>query len=230
MEWSEVKSKSPIYLNIGGYLDCDPSPLYKNYISVDMSDHAGKGSSVPHDLTRPLPLEDNSVDRILTEHFLEHTTPADMEKILDEFHRVLKPGGIVRAAVPDYNHPRDLPYLKKGSDPRHTDHFTLTTYSKIKDIVSRTRFQTAHFYQYWDESSNFVYSSVDYSLGHIKRTPDNDPRCKMPSRFLKRAEIHVSNFFFKLGRLFRYDSKDLLFRRGNKYAVTSLVFDLKKET
>ncbi len=227
MEWSEVKIREPLYLNIGGYMDCDPSPNYLNYISVDMSGTAT--TSVKHNLTEPIPLDDNSVDRILTEHFLEHTTPQDMTKIFNEFYRILKPGGIVRAAVPDYNHPRDMPFLKMGNDPRHTDHFTLTTYSKIKEIVAQSKFKTAKFYHYWDESRQFHCQPIDYSIGHIKRTPDNDPRCKMPASFLKRCEIYISNFFYKLKMGSKLQANDLLFRRGSKYAVTSLVFDLKKE-
>jgi predicted SAM-dependent methyltransferase len=226
MKWSEVSTRKPLYLNFGGFADCDPQPNYTNYISVDIL--GGDGSRVQHDLSQPLPLPAQSVDRILSEHFLEHTSPTDMAFIFDEFYRLLKPGGHVRAAVPDYNHPRDVPFLKQGSDPRHTDHLTLTTYTKISEVVANSKFKKAHFYHYWDENLKFHYSPIDYSLGHIKRTPDNDPRCKMPKRFLKRLEIYASNFFFKLKKGSSFKEEDLLFRRGNKYAVTSLVFDLKK--
>lgn len=226
MQWSNIINHNPLYLNIGGYEDCHPKKNYENYISVDL---AGlEPHSIKHNLTQPVPLADNSVDRILSEHFLEHTTEADMKNIFNEFYRILKPGCHVRVAVPDYNHPRDKVFLSKGHDPRHTDHFTLTTYSKIKSIVSQTKFKSALFYQYWDDSNEFIYTPIDYSLGHIKRTPDNDPRCKMPSSFIKRAEIFFSDFFFKLSKGFRHTEKELLFRSGRKYRVTSIVFDLKK--
>jgi predicted SAM-dependent methyltransferase len=55
-----------------------------------------------HDLRQPLPLEDASVLRIFAEHVVEHIDfQSDVPRVFREFHRVLKPGGVVRIVVPD---------------------------------------------------------------------------------------------------------------------------------
>lgn len=45
--------------------------------------------------------DDNSVDEIYASHVLEHLGHADSRLALREWHRVLKPGGRIRIAVPD---------------------------------------------------------------------------------------------------------------------------------
>lgn len=50
----------------------------------------------------PLPQLDNSVEEIRASHILEHFSFADAPKVLSEWIRVLKPGGKIRLAVPDF--------------------------------------------------------------------------------------------------------------------------------
>lgn len=53
------------------------------------------------DMTKlPLPYADGAVDLILMEHGLEHFTVAQALAILDEFRRILKPGGMIRICCP----------------------------------------------------------------------------------------------------------------------------------
>ena len=54
-----------------------------------------------HDMRKPLPLAENSVSMIFTEHVLEHFSHTDGSRIVRDFHRILQPGGIVRIIVPD---------------------------------------------------------------------------------------------------------------------------------
>lgn len=53
------------------------------------------------DLRNPLPFEDNSVDFIYNEHFLEHLTVEEGLRTLKDFKRVLKSTGVLRIAMPD---------------------------------------------------------------------------------------------------------------------------------
>jgi SAM-dependent methyltransferase len=56
-----------------------------------------------HDLRRGLPdWQDASVEAVYSCHFLEHVTHAEGERLLGEVYRVLKPGGVVRIGVPDF--------------------------------------------------------------------------------------------------------------------------------
>ena len=57
-----------------------------------------------HDLSYGLPFDERTVDFVFCSHVLEHFYRADAEKLVHEIHRVLKPGGRVRIAVPDLEH------------------------------------------------------------------------------------------------------------------------------
>ena len=54
-----------------------------------------------HDLRRPLPWNNNSVDVVYSSHTLEHLSKDAGEHLLAECYRTLKPGGIIRIVVPD---------------------------------------------------------------------------------------------------------------------------------
>lgn len=56
---------------------------------------------------------DNSVDEIRASHVLEHFSYADVQKVLNEWVRVLKPGGRIRIAVPDMYKAIQLPGEQK---------------------------------------------------------------------------------------------------------------------
>lgn len=52
------------------------------------------------DITKPLPYEDNTVDKIRAEHVCEHITGPEFLRFLDECYRILKPGGRLRLCMP----------------------------------------------------------------------------------------------------------------------------------
>ena len=54
-----------------------------------------------YDISRPLPLEADSVDACYSSHVLEHLTPEQAKKFVADCERVLKPEGIIRLVVPD---------------------------------------------------------------------------------------------------------------------------------
>lgn len=53
------------------------------------------------DITKGLPLPDNSIKGIFSEHCLEHIAYFQCCRVLKEFYRILRPGGVVRIIVPD---------------------------------------------------------------------------------------------------------------------------------
>lgn len=69
------------------------------YIGVDQSKLTGV--DVVHDLTKfPYPFKDDSVDEIVSNHFVEHLTGEDFIKHMDECWRILKLGAKMQLVHP----------------------------------------------------------------------------------------------------------------------------------
>jgi len=56
---------------------------------------------VHHNLEYGIPLPDSSADYAFASHFLEHLSKGHGERLVRETLRVLRPGGVVRIAIPD---------------------------------------------------------------------------------------------------------------------------------
>jgi predicted SAM-dependent methyltransferase len=75
------------------------SHYHPDWINIDIAP-LGPGV-IAHDLSRGIPLADNSSDVVYHSHVLEHIRRADVAGFLRECYRVLKPGGTLRVVVPD---------------------------------------------------------------------------------------------------------------------------------
>jgi SAM-dependent methyltransferase len=85
--------RQPLLLNLGsGY---NPK---SGWVNVDL---VGAPVDLAWDLTRGIPMPDASVDGIYHEHMLEHLSLREGFELCRECHRALRPGGILRIAVPD---------------------------------------------------------------------------------------------------------------------------------
>lgn len=71
----------------------------EGWINVDL---IGSRADVWWDLRYPLPIADGSAAGIFHEHLLEHLPLGAAVHFLRECHRLLRPGGILRVAVPDF--------------------------------------------------------------------------------------------------------------------------------
>lgn len=79
-------------VNIG----CGDKPK-EGYVNVDL---CGTPDKVVDLSVFPWPFESDSVDEVLSEHFLEHCE--DFEKTMIEINRILKPGGVNHFRVPHF--------------------------------------------------------------------------------------------------------------------------------
>ena len=80
------------------------------WCNIDLVSH--DPNVLEHDLTQGIPFDDGSYDAVYHSHVLEHLEPAEAKKMLTECCRVLRPGGVLRVAVPDLEQITRL-YLEK---------------------------------------------------------------------------------------------------------------------
>jgi predicted SAM-dependent methyltransferase len=92
-----------VKLNLGSYKDM----FYYGWLNCDILDLAEFAQSQAYcfmqmDVTKtPWPLRDGEVDLIFSSHLIEHLTRDEGRLFLNECHRVMKPGGVIRISVPD---------------------------------------------------------------------------------------------------------------------------------
>jgi predicted SAM-dependent methyltransferase len=119
-----------------------------------------------------------SLDAILAEHVWEHLSPHQAACAAGTCFRFLKPGGYLRAAVPDGYHP-DPGYIDQvkpgGSGSGADDHQMLYTYQTFCDLFVNAGFGV-RLYEYFDRDGGFQYSDWNPSEGMIRRSKRFDDR------------------------------------------------------
>lgn len=115
------------YLNLG----CGSNySKQKEWVNLDFFPNGE--NIIKHNLLLGIPFENNSFDLVYHSHVLEHFSKDDGEKFIAECFRVLKPGGILRVAVPDLERIARiyLKYLELGLEDS-TDKIVELNYSWI---------------------------------------------------------------------------------------------------
>lgn len=92
---AKLKRYDSLKLNIG----CGKAK-FPGWVNVDIE----PGADLVVDVRKGLPFDDESVHFIYNEHFLEHLTFEEGEKVLREFWRCLKKEGVLRIAMPDLDY------------------------------------------------------------------------------------------------------------------------------
>ena len=118
------------------------------------------------------PFEDNSVDLVYACHCLEHFPYATVPKVVAEWFRVLKQGGILRLSVPDFdlllniynNNEKDvntiLSPLMGGQNYKFNFHLTVFTHSSLETILKNAGFRII---QKWQPGSCELTTFDDFS-------------------------------------------------------------------
>jgi SAM-dependent methyltransferase len=91
-----------IYLRLRRLKIC--KPLISPLVSEDRMERLRSlpDNILVHNLAKGIPFESDSVDVVYHSHMLEHLDRDVAESFLGEVKRVLKPGGVHRIAVPDF--------------------------------------------------------------------------------------------------------------------------------
>ena len=152
--------------------------------------------NIHHDVAKPFPIPDGSVELFQSEDVFEHIELAEMVAIFNEIHRVLSPGALFRLSLPDYHLDLNIQRCQKGStgeivfDPGGGGHFAdgrvtggghlwFPTIEIVRDLFKNSLFGAhgiVEFLQYNNSDGTFKLDPIDYSLGYIQRTPDHDDR------------------------------------------------------
>jgi len=151
-----------------------------NYIHIDLADYPH--IDYKHDI-RTLPMfKDLSVDLIYASHVIEYFDRVEVIEVLKEWYRVLKYGGILRLAVPDfealvqvYLKYKDLnlilgPLYGRWEIPGTNKiiyHKTVYDFISLKEILEKVGFKNV---KRWDWQEVFVgeYKGYDdYSQAYI---------------------------------------------------------------
>ena len=116
----KFKKIKNLKLNIG----CGKIKL-SGWVNIDIE----PGANLIIDVRKGLPFDDCSVNFIYSEHFLEHLTYEEGRKVLEEFQRCLKVGGVVRTAMPDLD---DIIQKYEIQDWRKQDWLSWPEYEFVK--------------------------------------------------------------------------------------------------
>jgi len=145
------------------HLGCGKRNFGPDWIHIDGENYLHLHS---HDIEN-LPFENKSVDIIYASHVIEYFDRNQIKNLLMEWKRVLKPGGILRLAVPDfeamcklylskkYNLERFLGplYGRWSMNGKNIYHRTTYDFKSLEEILLKSGFKEICRYD-WRETSH----------------------------------------------------------------------------
>lgn len=201
MKFNDIINLNNIYLYLGDMPIQRREYTKKNFIGLSL--HQDNLYHIKHNINNDFPLKENSVDIVQSEDVTEHIEYSNLPQIINNIYKILKPGGLFRLSMPDYN--CDILYNRSLKDDYNNiifdsggggnydsinkkvingGHLWFPTYKNVKSVLNSTKFKNKNikYLHYYDENNNPVTNPIDYSKGFISRTPDFDHRVKNPYR------------------------------------------------
>jgi predicted SAM-dependent methyltransferase len=158
----EVPHAAPLRIAVGAENRVEPGWIATEHEYHDIADH--------RDWDRFF--EKDSIEVILAEHVFEHLPPEAAARAAQLCHRFLRPGGRLRAAVPDGLHP-DPAYIEwvdiGGIGPGAWDHKVLYRYDTFRDLFAAAGFEVT-LLEHWDERRVLHQTEWDPADGRIRRS------------------------------------------------------------
>lgn len=196
--WNAVKAERSLKLYAGKLRRSLP----QYYTHFGITPFFPSTRNISHDVSQPMPLPDASVDVYQSEDVFEHVPLEALPALFDEIYRVLKPGGLFRLSVPDYGcelyRDRSLKdaqgniVFDPGGGGQFQDgkivnggHLWFPTYKVVQSLFVDSRFSREGKFRILHATITPkvpVLEPIDYNLGYVQRTPDNDVRAREPRR------------------------------------------------
>ena len=153
-----------------------------NYLNVDITSEV---ADIKCSIDNLNIFNDNTIDEIYVSHALEHFSRREVLNVLLEWNRILKVGGTLRVAVPDfekvvkmYNHVNLhdlLGFLNGGQRDKYDIHYANYDFNCLKELLNTTGFVNVERY----DAFEFLGDKDDYS------------KCYMPHMDFQNGE-HMS--------------------------------------
>ena len=202
MKFSELNE--PIFLYHGEILDEKMRYSVTNKKFIGLSLVQDDTNHIQCDIKNGYPLKDDCVFIYQSEEQLMKYPENILINLINEIYRILKPDGLFRLSLPDYNCDvlrnrsiideknnvifdefvnGKLTYDYNGDIVREP--FTTCWYptkKKVEEILLQTKFKNIEFIHYYQDTESPITNEIDYSLGFVKRTPDYDNRVMNPYR------------------------------------------------
>lgn len=140
----------------------------------------------------PLPFPDGSVDEVRASHVLEHLTFREASEALQDWFRVLKPGGVIRVAVPDVqkclaaNDGKHLFYLMGGQTNEHDIHRSAYDVERLEALLEHTGFEDVTEWHSMDNDT----SRHPVSLNRLA----TKPKAEAPAATRRTATVKVGAY------------------------------------
>ena len=116
--------------------------------------------------------EDIKCDRLLSEHVFEHLTPEQVDTALKFAYQYLKPGGVLRIAMPDEWH-SDKKYYDSvkigGVGPGAEDHYSMWNIESLSSLLRESGFEVSPI-EYWTNTGKLVTHTFSDDDGPIRRS------------------------------------------------------------
>ncbi len=172
-----VNADGKVLIHLGCGDQNDP-----RYINVDSIPF--RHAHYVHDVTELPMFRDNFADLVYASHTLEHISYKYSLETVQEWHRVLKPGGTLRIGVPDFdkiisiynsekhNMERIEGPLMGGQNYKYNFHYAMFNQAHLTNVLEKAGFKdvrvwdpkTAEYYTFTDWASKLLYDTYPLSL------------------------------------------------------------------
>lgn len=141
----------------------------------DNLDIEKRSGAIYHDLTKKLPYKDEMVDMVFSEHVIEHFSKHDGSNLLNECYRVLKIGGVLRIAWPDFAKQIDAYNSDNIEYWNFISQHVPTQVTGTKDeLFSDTLFSWEHRYAYTCKHMIILLESIGFKKIKQKKFSKSD--------------------------------------------------------